>query len=81
MMTRDRRHSAPIPGYAGDSYPQAAADFLAQVCPHFAHIRKVHPRDTATDMGKPADSFVRLILRRGIPYGPQLVGVKNPKPS
>ena len=71
----------PIPGYPGDTYPQAAADFLAQVCPHFAHIRKVHPRDTATDMGKPADSFARLILRRGIPYGPQLVGVKHPKPK
>jgi Dyp-type peroxidase family len=60
----------PIPGYPGDTYPQAAADFLAQVCPHFAHIRKVHPRDTATEMGKPADSFARLILRRGIRYGP-----------
>ena len=55
----DARPSAlrPIPGYPGDGYPQAAADFLAQVCPHFAHIRKVHPRDSATDMGKPADSF------------------------
>ena len=71
----------PIPGYSGDTFPQAAADFLAQVCPHFAHIRKVHPRDTATEMGKPADSFARLILRRGIPYGPQLVGVKYPKPK
>ena len=46
--------------------------------PHFAHIRKVHPRDTATEMGKPADTFTRMILRRGIPYGPQLVGVKKP---
>ena len=72
---------SPIPGYPGDAFPQAAADFLAQVCPHFAHIRKVHPRDTATEMGKPADSFARLILRRGIPYGPQLVGVKYPKPK
>jgi len=69
----------PIPGYPGDGYPQAMADFLAQVCPHFAHIRKVHPRDTATELGKPSDSFTRMILRRGIPYGPRLVGVKNPK--
>lgn len=68
----------PIPGYGGDTYSQADADFLAQVCPHFAHIRKVNPRDTATDLGKPADSLVRMILRRGIPYGPQVVGVKNP---
>ena len=71
----------PIPGYAGDTYPQATADFLAQVCPHFAHIRKVHPRDTATDLGKPGDSFTRMILRRGIPFGPQLVGVQKPKPD
>jgi deferrochelatase/peroxidase EfeB len=69
----------PIPGYPGDSYPQAMADFLAQVCPHFAHIRKVHPRDTATELGKPADSFTRMILRRGIPYGPRIVGIKTPK--
>ena len=68
----------PIPGYGGDTYPQADADFLAQVCPHFAHIRKVNPRDTASDLGKPADSFARMILRRGIPYGPQLVSVKKP---
>lgn len=81
LFDDDTRPSSltPIPGYPGDTYPQAAADFLAQVCPHFAHIRKVHPRDTATEMGKPADSFVRLILRRGIPYGPQLVGVPHPK--
>lgn len=68
----------PIPGYPGDNAPAASADFLAQVCPHFAHIRKVHPRDTATEMGKPEDSFVHMILRRGIPYGRQLIGVKNP---
>jgi deferrochelatase/peroxidase EfeB len=51
------------------------------VCPHFAHIRKAHPRDSATDFGKPADTFARLILRRGIPYGPQLVGEKKPSPK
>ena len=79
ILDDDTRPSSlhPIPGYPGDTYPQAAADFLAQVCPHFAHIRKVHPRDTATEMGKPADSFTRMILRRGIPYGPPLVGVKK----
>jgi Dyp-type peroxidase family len=71
----------PIPGYPGDTYPQAAADFLGHVCPHFAHIRKAHPRDSATDFGKPADTFARLILRRGIPYGPQLVGEKKPSPK
>jgi Dyp-type peroxidase family len=68
----------PIPGYAGDSFPPAMADFLATVCPHFAHIRKVNPRDSVTDLGKPEDNLVRMILRRGIPYGPPIIGVKNP---
>lgn len=68
----------PIPGYGGDAFPKAMADFLATVCPHFAHIRKVNPRDSATDLGKAQDNLIRMILRRGIPYGPPLIGVKNP---
>ena len=67
----------PIPGYPGDSFPPAMADFLATVCPHFAHIRKVNPRDSVTDLGKPEDNLARMILRRGIPYGPPLVGAKK----
>jgi deferrochelatase/peroxidase EfeB len=51
------------------------------VCPHFAHIRKVNPRDSATDLGKPEDTFLHLILRRGIPFGPPLVGVPQPSPE
>jgi len=68
----------PIPGYAGDSHPAARADVLGAVCPHFAHIRKVNPRDVATDLGKPADGLLRMILRRGIPFGSPLAGVKKP---
>lgn len=68
----------PIPGYGGDTYAQAAADVLGQVCPHFAHIRKTNPRDLATDLGKPADTLIRMILRRGIPFGPAIAGVKHP---
>ena len=68
----------PIPGYAGDTFPQAAADLLGAVCPHFAHIRKTNPRDIATDLGKPHDSMLRMILRRGIPFGDPLVGVRRP---
>jgi Dyp-type peroxidase family len=71
----------PIPGYAGDTFSQAAADVLGQVCPHFAHIRKANPRDLATDLGKPADSLLRMILRRGIPFGPPIAGVKRPPRS
>jgi Dyp-type peroxidase family len=68
----------PIPGYGGDGFAQAAADLLGNVCPHFAHVRKTNPRDIATDLGKPHDSMLRMILRRGIPFGPPIVGVRRP---
>lgn len=68
----------PIPGYGGDPFPQAAQDMLGNVCPHFAHIRKTNPRDMATDLGKPHDTMLRMILRRGIPFGPPIVGIKKP---
>ena len=73
-----RPSNRPIPGYPGDTYPQATADFLATVCPHFAHVRKVNPRDTATEMGKPEDSLTHMILRRGIPFGKPIVKQKRP---
>ena len=66
-----------IPGYPGDHFPNAKADFLATLCPHFAHIRKMNPRESVTDLGKPEDNLVHMILRRGIPYGPPLVGQKK----
>lgn len=68
----------PIPGYGGDTFPQAAQDMLGAVCPHFAHIRKANPRDISTDLGKPHDSMLRMVLRRGIPFGPPIAGIKNP---
>lgn len=68
----------PVPGYPGDNFPPGMADFLATVCPHFAHIRKVNPRDSVTDLGKPEDNLARMILRRGIPFGPPVIGIKNP---
>jgi Dyp-type peroxidase family len=70
----------PIPGYGGDAFPQATADLLGAVCPHFAHIRKTNPRDSATDLGKPHDSMLRMILRRGIPFGDPIAGIKRPPP-
>lgn len=45
------------------------ADQLGTACPHFAHVRKVNLRG-ATDLGE-LTRF--LILRRGIPYGPEFV--------
>jgi Dyp-type peroxidase family len=68
----------PIPGYPGDLHPQAKADVLGRVCPHFAHIRKVNPRDSSTDLGKTGDTLLRTILRRGIAFGPVVIGVKKP---
>lgn len=67
-----------IPGYGGDSFPQATADFLASVCPHFAHIRKMNPRDSVSDLGKPEDNLARSILRRGIPFGTPIIGKEAP---
>jgi len=67
-----------IPGYAGDSFAPASADMLGTVCPHFAHIRKMNPRDSATDLGKWQDTLRRLILRRGIPFGRPIVGIERP---
>ena len=71
----------PIPGYPGDTFAQARQDVLGSVCPHFSHIRKVNPRDGATDLGKVSDSLTRMIMRRGIPFGPPVAGIKNPSPS
>ena len=71
----------PIAGYAGDGFSQAQQDFLGNVCPHFAHVRKTNPRDIATDLGKPHDSMLRFILRRGIPFGPPLVGARRLTPQ
>ena len=66
-----------IPGYPGDVFSDAKEDFLARVCPHFAHIRKMNPRESVTDLGKPEDNLAHMILRRGIPYGPPLFGHKR----
>jgi Dyp-type peroxidase family len=71
----------PMKGYGGDLFPQARADMLGTVCPHFAHIRKTNPRDSATDLGKPHDSMLRMILRRGIPYGPPAAGASAAEPD
>jgi Dyp-type peroxidase family len=48
--------------------PQPDPD--GRVCPFVGHIRKVNPRDDPTDSGGADDTLRRLMLRRGIPYGP-----------
>lgn len=65
-------------GYGGDLHARARSDMFGQACPVAGHIRKVNPRDSATDFGAPADTFLRLMLRRGIPFGPPLAGVSDP---
>lgn len=70
-----------VHGYPGDHFAAARADLFGAVCPHAAHIRKVNPRDSATDFGTPADTLLRLMLRRGIPYGPPLAGIADPPPD
>ena len=39
-------------------------------CPVWAHVRKVNPRDLATDKGGPGETRGFQMLRRGIPFGP-----------
>jgi len=70
-----------IEGYSGDQHPRAAGDVFGYICPHAAHIRKVNPRDSATDFGAPADTVMRLVLRRGIPFGAPIAGAEDPAPD
>lgn len=55
---------------AGAGFPAAGPDPAGRICPFVAHIRKVNPRDDPTDVGGPRRTRARLMLRRGIPYGP-----------
>jgi Dyp-type peroxidase family len=47
----------------------APADRLGRICPGFAHVRKVNPRDLPTDQGGMYRTLTFAILRRGIPFG------------
>lgn len=53
-----------------DACPMARADPLGQVCPLASHIRKVNPRDAASDMGGESATYEHRILRVGVPFGP-----------
>jgi deferrochelatase/peroxidase EfeB len=68
----------PVAGPSGGNFPDAIADPDGLRCPHIAHIRKVNPRDGGSELGGENDTLTRLVLRRGIPYGPPLLGVENP---
>jgi Dyp-type peroxidase family len=55
----------PVGGIRGDA--------AGTVCPLHAHIRKVNPRDSGTNLGSATHTQQTRILRRGIPYGPPVV--------
>ena len=55
---------------ASSELPAPQPDPHGRVCPFVGHIRKVNPRDDPSDAGGADDTLRRLMLRRGIPYGP-----------
>lgn len=67
--------SDPGPSDVTNAFEYSASPFNdddGHLCPHFAHIRKVNPRDETTpDPGIDNPAFHRM-LRRGIPFGPPL---------
>lgn len=76
--------SAPLPLDGGgdtNTWPQAKADPVGLTCPMAAHIRKVQPRVTPNDLGGRKASLSRRLLRRGLPYGPQLPDPFGPDPA
>ncbi|HEV2765636.1 MAG TPA: Dyp-type peroxidase [Pyrinomonadaceae bacterium] len=64
----------PEVGYAGDHFNTSEPDQGGVTCPFSAHVRKVNPRDTITEQGNRQDVLTRLVLRRGIPFGPVYPG-------
>jgi Dyp-type peroxidase family len=60
----------PEAGYRGDRFAVSRADGTGLACPLSAHIRKMNPRDAITEQGSVADVLRRMVLRRGIPFGP-----------
>ena len=52
---------------------------MGAICPLAAHLRKMQPRDSTTDIGSGCDTLKRRIVRRGIQYGAPIadVGVED----
>jgi Dyp-type peroxidase family len=71
LFTTDTPPPVFQPGFprAPGAFAAAKEDTLGSLCPRAAHIRKMNPRDQATDLGDQFDTLTRRILRRGIPYG------------
>ena len=64
----------PEVAHDADLFPLSKRDRKGITCPLSAHVRKVNPRDTITEQGTPHDVLTRLIMRRGIPFGPVFPG-------
>lgn len=64
----------PEEGYAGDGFALSVQDDPGVTCPLSAHIRKVNPRDSISEQGNTHDALTRMVLRRGIPFGPPYMG-------
>jgi Dyp-type peroxidase family len=60
-----------------DAYPGAKADPLGMVCPMAAHIRKVNPRDSSSDVGGESANLQHRILRTGVPFGERRQPLKS----
>lgn len=60
-----------------DTYPQAKADPLGMVCPLASHVRKVNPRDSASDVGGESSNLQHRILRTGVPFGEKRKKLKS----
>jgi Dyp-type peroxidase family len=58
---------------SGEPVRGTRGDPAGTVCPFHAHIRKVNPRDSGTNLGSATHTQQTRILRRGIPYGPPVV--------
>lgn len=60
----------PVRLGSGELVPSAPADPDGLLVPHFAHVRKVNPRDRDTDQGAAVVTLSLRLLRRGLPFGP-----------
>ncbi len=71
LFTQDTPAPEFLPGSGASpgAFLTAKEGTNGPICPHAAHIFKVNPRDTATDVGPDFDTLTRRILRRGIPFG------------
>jgi Dyp-type peroxidase family len=65
---RDIPQLTVLDGNGLRAIPPVKSDRRAQLCPKFAHIRKVNPRGMPTDQPRLTESL--QMMRRGIPFGP-----------